>query len=81
MFYIYILKSEKNGSYYVGSCKDVDERAGLHNKGSVKSTKRYVPWKVIYNEQYKILSEARKRESQIKSWKRRALIEKLVKIL
>ncbi|MEK7658802.1 MAG: GIY-YIG nuclease family protein, partial [Patescibacteria group bacterium] len=81
MFYTYILKSEKNDSYYIGSCKDINKRIDLHNGGYVKSTKRYIPWKVVYNEEYKTLLEARKRESQIKSWKKRSMIEKLFKIL
>jgi putative endonuclease len=81
MFYTYILISEKNSSYYVGSCKNISNRISLHNGGCVKSTKRYIPWKVVYNEEYKTLSEARKRELQIKSWKKRSMIEKLIKIL
>ena len=80
MFYTYILKSLNNGAYYVGSCEDVDARFNLHNTEQVKSTKRYVPWKLMYREEYKTLSEARKRETQIKSWHKRAAIEKLIKI-
>jgi len=80
MFYTYILKSLNNGSYYIGSCEDVDTRFNLHNTGQVKSTKRYVPWKLMYKEEYKTLSEARKRETQIKSWHKRVAIEKLIKI-
>ena len=80
MFYTYILKSLNNNSYYVGSCENVKVRFNLHNKGQVKSTKRYVPWKLMYKEEYKTLSEARKRETQIKSWHKRAAIDKLIKI-
>jgi len=80
MFYTYILKSLNNSSYYVGSCEDINARFNLHNTGQVKSTKRYVPWELIYKEEYKTLSEARKRETQIKSWKKRVAIEKLIGI-
>lgn len=78
MFYLYILKSQKNGSYYIGSCKDINKRLNLHNKSLVKSTKRYIPWTLIYSEEYNTLSEARKREIQIKSWKKRKSIENLL---
>jgi putative endonuclease len=61
--------SEKNGSYYVGSTKDTDIRLIKHNKGQVSSTKSFRPWKIIYTEEFKSLSGARKRERQIKSWK------------
>jgi len=79
MFYTYILQSKKNNSYYIGSCKDINARLYLHNGLKVKSTKRYAPWDVVYHEQFEMLSEARHRESQIKSWKKRAMIEKLIK--
>lgn len=78
MFYIYILRSNKNNSYYVGSCKNIDKRLKLHNKGLVKSTKRYIPWKLIHSEKYKTLGEARRKEIQIKSWKKRDAIEKIL---
>jgi putative endonuclease len=79
MHFTYILKSFINHSYYVGSCKNIDERFNLHNAGKVKSTKRYIPWEIVHTEKYKSLSSARKRELQIKSWKSRIAIEKLIK--
>lgn len=79
MFYVYILKSRKNFSYYVGSSSDVGKRINLHNAGMVRSTKRYMPWDLVYEEKFVNLSSARKRELQIKSWKKRAAIERLIK--
>ena len=79
MYYVYGLKSIKNGSYYVGSCENLSNRLDLHNRGLVRSTKRYLPWQIVYREQYKTLQEARKRELQIKSWKKRSSIERLIK--
>jgi len=79
MFVTYILKSFKNGSYYVGISKDIKERFNLHNAGQVASTKGYIPWKLVYKKEYKTLSRARKREIQIKSWKSKPAIEKLIK--
>lgn len=81
MFYIYILKSEKYKRYYVGSCENLSKRLSQHNKGFVKSTKPYLPWKMMYNETFTTLREARKRELQIKSWKKRAAIESLIKTI
>jgi predicted GIY-YIG superfamily endonuclease len=51
----------------------------MHNNSYVKSTKRYIPWVVVYSEQYEDLKDARKRELQIKGWKKRSAIEKLIK--
>ena len=78
MFFLYILKSNLNGSYYVGSCRDVVVRIALHNRGSVKATKRYLPWELVYKEEYESLKEARRRELQVKSWKSRAAINRLL---
>lgn len=79
MFYTYILKSVLNGSYYVGSCKDLSARLLLHNRKLVPSTRRYAPWNIAFYESYESLSLARKRELQIKKWKKRAAIENLIK--
>jgi len=68
-----------NNSYYIGSCNNIEKRVSLHNSGKVISTKRYMPWKLIHLEKYKSLSEAVKRERQIKSWKDRNAIENLIK--
>ena len=76
--YIYILQSEKTGRYYVGSTKDPESRLRKHNKGDVKSTKPYRPWKIIYNKSFDTRNEAEIRERQIKSWKSRDDIERLI---
>ena len=62
----------------MGSCADISKRINQHNSGFVRSTKFYLPWEIVYTEEYETLSEARKRELQIKGWKKRAAIEKLI---
>jgi len=79
MFYCYILQSMKNNKYYIGSTEDLLKRLKKHNSGLVKSTKSYVPWQLIYYEEYNTNKEAINREKQIKSWKKRVVIEKLIK--
>jgi len=79
MFFTYILKSLQNGYYYVGSCRDIDKRFNLRNARQVNSTKRYVPWELVYVKKYTTLSKAVKRERQIKSWKSKIAIDKLIK--
>ncbi len=79
MFFVYILKSKANNFYYVGSCENIYNRLKKHNSGLVKSTKRYLPWELVYTEKFETLAQARKREAQIKSWKKRSAIEKLIK--
>lgn len=48
MFFVYILRSLKNGSFYKGSTNDVYRRLVEHNSGKNKSTARYMPWELIW---------------------------------
>jgi len=69
MFHVYILESEVSVRRYIGSCESLDRRLSKHNSGSVRSTKAYRPWKIIYTEEFETRSEAYKREKEIKSFK------------
>ena len=69
MFYTYILKSINFNRFYIGHSSDLQKRLRDHNSGLVKSTKRFLPWKIIYTEIFKSKSEAYRRELIIKSYK------------
>jgi putative endonuclease len=77
--YVYILQSEKDKSYYVGSTTDVSTRLKTHNSGGVKSTKGKRPHVLVFSQEFKDTKEARLYEMKIKSWKRRDFVEKIVK--
>ena len=79
VYFVYILQSLKDGSYYVGSTQNLDERINRHNGGRSKYTKAKRPWKVVYHEEFPDRSSALKREKQIKRQKRKGFIEKLFK--
>lgn len=66
MFYLYILKSEKDGNLYIGSTKDLRRRLSDHNKGKVESTKSRAPFRLKYYEAFSVESDARKREKSLK---------------
>jgi putative endonuclease len=78
-FYLYILRSLKNCRYYIGITNDIDQRLAKHNSGSVKSTKGYRPWKVIYIEVFQDKTEVRKREIHLKNnaLAKKELLEKI----
>ena len=78
MAFFYILQSLKAKSFYTGSCDEINARLKKHNSGSVRSTKAFRPWELVYKEHYKLVSKAKKREYQVKSWKSRKAIEKLI---
>lgn len=49
-YYVYELKSEKDGNNYVGYTNNLRERIILHNAGKVLSTKNRLPLHLIYFE-------------------------------
>ena len=76
---MYILKSIKNGTYYIGSTVNLERRIQEHNMGLSRFTATFRPWKIVYEESYQSLGEVRKREKQLKSWKKRKALETLIK--
>lgn len=80
-YWVYILQSEKDESYYIGYTSDIEERLKRHNHGKSLYTKTKLPWKLIYQEEFLSRSEAMKREREIKRMKSREYIERLVRTL
>ena len=74
-YFVYILQSEKSGIYYKGQTNNVFDRLAKHNKGYVKSTKPYRPWKLVFCTNVETRSEAVKLESKLKNLKSRLRIE------
>lgn len=71
MYTVYILKNFKD-QLYVGCSGNVDERVIRHSIGDgAEFTKRNKDFKLVYQEQYSTLVEARRRERQIKGWTRK----------
>ncbi len=76
--YLYILESQKNGSYYIGCSKNVDKRLKQHNSGQVKATRYKRPYKLVFKQEFDSIDIAHKAELKIKSWKRKDFIEKII---
>jgi putative endonuclease len=66
MYYVYLLKSKKNGSLYIGHTRNIEKRLKDHNSGVVGYTSKYKPWKLIYYESFLSLEDAKKREKSLK---------------
>ena len=78
MFHVYILQSEQSGRYYVGQTQDVEERLAYHNANYSKALKNRGPWRLVHREAFLTRVEAVRRERQIKAWKDRKMVERLV---
>jgi len=66
MFYVYILKSEKDKKLYIGYTDNLQRRIKEHNEGKVLSTKPRRPFELVYFEGYKSEKDARQREKNLK---------------
>jgi len=74
-YWVYILQSEKDGSYYIGYTSDIEERLKRHNERRSRYTRSKAPWKLIYQEVFTTRSEAMKREQETKRKKNRPYID------
>lgn len=66
MYYVYVLKSDKDESLYIGYTNDLKRRFVEHNQGKNTSTKHKTPFQLIYYESYRSQSDAKHRERQLK---------------
>ena len=76
--YMYILECA-DGSYYTGSTKDLEIRLAQHQAGEgANYTKKRLPVKLVYCEEFQRIDEAFYKEKQVQGWsrkKKKALIE------
>ncbi len=68
-YYVYILKSEIDGTYYKGSTENYLKRLQEHNNGLSTYTSNKIPWKLIYVEQHETKRSALIRERKLKMCK------------
>jgi putative endonuclease len=78
-FYVYILYSRLKKKYYIGfTGDDIGERIRKHNSNHKGFTGNTGDWQLVFQEEFQVKADAMKREKQIKGWKSRKLIEKLI---
>ena len=69
--FVYIMANRKNGTIYIGVTSDLFQRVFQHREGMVAGfTKQHGCKLLVWFEQYDDLQEARRRELQMKEWKR-----------
>ncbi|MCX6234617.1 MAG: GIY-YIG nuclease family protein [Bacteroidetes bacterium] len=68
--YMYILQCA-DGSYYTGSTNDLERRFEQHQNGEgANHTKKRLPVKLVYFEEFSRIDEAFYREKQVQGWSR-----------
>ena len=67
MWYVYVLKSTKDGNMYTGMTNDLRKHLRVHQENKNQSTKNRGPFTVIYYEASINEEDARAREKYLKS--------------
>jgi len=68
--WMYILECS-DGSYYVGSTINLEKRIEQHNAGEgANHTKKHLPVKLVYFEEFERIDFAFYREKQVQKWRR-----------
>ena len=80
MNYVYILQSEQDGRYYIGSTNNLERRLKEHLRGKTHSTKRMLPLKFVFGKEFNTFVEARQEERRLKKQKSHKYIENYVKV-
>jgi putative endonuclease len=79
IFTVYILYSPSKSKYYIGFTGDeMNERLRKHNADHKGFTGGTGDWVIRHTEKFALKEEAMRREQQIKKWKSKKMIEKLI---
>ncbi|MBM3248904.1 MAG: GIY-YIG nuclease family protein [Candidatus Omnitrophica bacterium] len=68
MYHVYLLKSKKDDSFYVGYTNDIQRRLKEHNDGLSTYTRSRRPWKLVYYETFVSFQDAILREKRLKKF-------------
>ena len=69
--FMYILECA-NGCYYTGSTNDLERRLEEHKNGEgANFTRKHLPVKLVYSEEFQRIDEAFYREKQVQGWSRK----------
>lgn len=79
MSVVYVLQSELNCRYYIGSTKNLTRRLEEHNSGKSKYTSFSKPFRLVFSQEFPSLFEARRIEYRLKKFKSRKILEKIIK--
>jgi putative endonuclease len=76
---VYILKSLRDGSFYIGYTSDLKRRFKEHNNGKSIFTKNKLPYELIFYEAFANRKDAESRENYLKSGWGWRTIKKILK--
>lgn len=78
-YFVYILQSRRNDSFYKGSTDNLIRRFEEHNEGREDATSRYMPWDLVWYTQKPNRSEAVILEMKLKNLSVKRMISFIMK--
>lgn len=78
-YYVYVLRSLKDGLFYIGYSEDLKTRVADHNSGKNLSTKNRRPLELIFYEAFPNKLDALNRERYFKTTKGKAVLKEMLK--
>lgn len=79
MYYVYVLKSEKDRKLYIGYTINLRKRLKEHEYGENISTKHRRPFTLIFYEAYLCKDDASRRERYFKTTKGKVTLKQMLK--
>ncbi|PIS08073.1 excinuclease ABC subunit C [Candidatus Berkelbacteria bacterium CG10_big_fil_rev_8_21_14_0_10_43_13] len=78
-YYAYVLLSEKDHKFYIGSTSDLKKRIEKHRNGLVNATRNRLPVVLIFYEAYLNKYDAIRREDYFKTTKGKRTLRNILK--
>ena len=79
IYFVYILYSDSFNIHYIGQTDNLEDRLNRHNKGYERSTRPYIPWKLIWRTEKPDRGSALILERKLKNLNRSRLITFIIK--
>ena len=67
-YFVYIIQSDKDKTFYKGFTEDIEKRLTQHNNGESRYISRKTPWKLVYLKEFNTKKEALIFEKKIKRY-------------
>lgn len=77
MYYVYIIESKTDQSWYYGFSENPEKRLDYHNEGKSSYTKSKLPWGLIFCRSFDTKTEALKFERYLKKTKNKEYIKRI----
>jgi len=78
MFYVYIIQSKIDSSFYIGYTSNLEKRIMEHNAGKSNYTSLLSPWSLVFSECFHTKREAIIREKFLKKQRNRSFYINLI---